>query len=356
MEENRNVFQQQNVSSIPIFDIDPSYVPFSQRDNITLENMFRHGSRSDHIEIHQIELNHRQRQIEVWIRAIQGEAFTLRVSTSPHNHHIYEHHWVHDSDIGLAVQLDLDFGLEYNFTLFDNHNQAQHTFSFISPTDFHVVPQQLHFELSEVAKGKGDKLDNTSDLSLATIGLLAVLGMVAITLAIKWKHKAKTTFTALGLFALSTLPVQAAEVTHQFSQTMFRVGEPIYVTTTIFNTDPNTTHEVWIEGNGVQTQRHQVTTNEMGTGEISIRTIPLQRTTQLNVFVETQQGEQFATMQRIEHEDGEPEPLEDLKGKSEELPPTNDPLTIGLWLAGGSIALASIWGVNFANGGKKNEK
>lgn len=188
MEENRNVFQLQDVSSIPIFDIDPFYVPFSLREPIHLENLNSTESISDQKEIEHVVINFQTRQLEVWIRAVAGEPYTLRISQGPQNHVLHEHTWLHYSNSPQPVTVNLEEGFRYTITLLDNHNIPQHTFQFVSPTDFIVVQTPImEFTHVDGGKGKGDDLDDTSDFPIILLFLLA-LGVSGVFLLGKIKQ------------------------------------------------------------------------------------------------------------------------------------------------------------------------
>jgi len=201
-----NTLQERESSHIPMFDIDPRYVPRELRTPSYMQRSDIQRNITDEIRIDAVRIDWFNHRLELFISGFVGDPYFIRVSQDlPHGGSIL----IPNTDIRRPTEgeliifgshapmifpnLVLEQGRYYIFTIFDNHNVPQDSFRFRSPYNFdsnEFVNETLIDIYGEGKDKKGEeiRLAQTSDpLSLmsATIPLMILATLIYVGSLIK---------------------------------------------------------------------------------------------------------------------------------------------------------------------------
>jgi len=144
-----NTLQERESSHIPMFDIDPRYVPQELRPPSYMQRLDIQRNITDEIRIDAVRIDWHNHRLELFISGFVGDPYFIRVAQDlPRGGSILEPYTdvrrpaegkliIFDSHAPLVYpNLVLEQGKYYIFTIFDNHNVPHDSFRFRSPYNF----------------------------------------------------------------------------------------------------------------------------------------------------------------------------------------------------------------------------
>lgn len=186
-----NTLQERESSHIPMFDIDPRYIPQELRPPSYMQRLDIQRNITDEIRIDAIRIDWFNHRLELFISGFMGDPYFIRVSQYlPNGGSIL----IPNADVRrptdgeliifgshapmIFPNLTLEQGRYYLFTIFDNHNVPQDSFRFRSPYNFEPREYIIETLMDTYGKGKEIKLVQTNDL-LTLMTLATTLTIVA---------------------------------------------------------------------------------------------------------------------------------------------------------------------------------
>ena len=199
-----NPFQERAFSHIPMFDIDPRYIPRELRPHSYMHRLDIQRNRTDEIRIDAVRIDWFNHRVELFISGFMGDPYFIRFSQHlPRGGSLL----IPNPDILRPTEgeliifgshapmifhnIQLEQGRYYEFVIYDNHNFPHDYFRFRSPYNF--GPRELLVPLLDVEGKKkeyGDTLVQTNDpITLMAMSAVLMIGSVIVYKATNIKKK-----------------------------------------------------------------------------------------------------------------------------------------------------------------------
>jgi hypothetical protein len=197
--QDLNTLQERESSHIPMFDIDPRYIPQELRPPSYMQRLGIQRNITDEIRIDNIRIDWFNNRLELFISGFMGDPYFIRVSQDlPRGGSVL----IPNTDVRRPIEgeliifgshapmifpnLALEQGRYYTFTIFDNHNVPQDSFRFRSPYNFDPNEYILETLVDIYGEGKDKKEENEKEeeIELAKTNDPLALMTVTITLMI----------------------------------------------------------------------------------------------------------------------------------------------------------------------------
>jgi len=188
-----NPFQERESSLIPMFDIDPRYVPQELQPPSYMQRLDVQRNITDEIRIDAIRIDWFNRRLELFVSGFVGDPYFIRVSQDlPHGGSIL----IPNTDVRRPTEgeliifgshapmifpnLALERGRYYTFTIFDNHNVPQDSFRFRSPYNFDPN-EYILATLVDIYGGGEDKKEDEIQLAQTNDPLTVMISTFILT-------------------------------------------------------------------------------------------------------------------------------------------------------------------------------